>query len=141
MKFFFPLLLLLSVGITTAKADSLRLRDGVTLTGRYLGGTQTDVWFQQQGSMPDVIPIGAVEALTFGPVPIGRPAASLTPAWRPSSTSPSSTNGVATTDARLVKRNCAGGFGLNPQKSKSSLLILNRSSSTVSSRPGVEGCR
>ena len=52
------------------KADVLQLKDGSIFTGRYLGGTQSEVWFQRQGvGAADSIPTSMVEALKFGPVP------------------------------------------------------------------------
>jgi hypothetical protein len=76
------LLFLLLLCAMVARADSLRLHDGTELVGRYLGGTQTQIWFERQGSLvttPDVIPTALVEALKFGPT-------TATPAASPSST-------------------------------------------------------
>jgi hypothetical protein len=62
-----------------AQADTLKLHDGTQMVGRYLGGTQDQIWFERQGQMvttTEAIPTSAVEALTFGPTtaaPASRP--------------------------------------------------------------------
>jgi hypothetical protein len=47
-----------------ALADTLELKDGSILEGRYLGGTQTSVRFESKGQVK-VIPLGDLLALTF----------------------------------------------------------------------------
>lgn len=79
MKTLFASLLL--IGIQTARADTLRLHDGTELVGRYLGGTQTQIWFERQGSLvptTDAIPTNLVEAIKFGPT-VENPTATPSP--------------------------------------------------------------
>ena len=63
------LVVLMFLCLAVAQADTLRLHDGTELVGRYLGGTQTQIWFERQGMVAttEVIPTAAVEALKFGP--------------------------------------------------------------------------
>jgi hypothetical protein len=64
--FKFALLAMVAVGL---KADVLQLKDGSIFNGRYLGGTQSEIWFQRQGmGAADSIPTSMVGALKFGPV-------------------------------------------------------------------------
>ncbi len=58
---------------SAASADTLVLRNGVTLTGTYRGGTNTEIWFQQPGAVPAVISTSSIETLTFGPASGGLP--------------------------------------------------------------------
>jgi hypothetical protein len=52
-----------------ARADSLQLKDGTTYLGKYLGGSQTEIWFHRQGEpVPDSVPVTVVQALRFGPI-------------------------------------------------------------------------
>jgi hypothetical protein len=63
------LVILLFLCALIARADTLRLHDGTELVGRYLGGTQNQIWFERQGSLvptADAIPTALVEALKFG---------------------------------------------------------------------------
>jgi hypothetical protein len=59
---------------SVASADTLVLRNGVSLTGTYRGGTNTEIWFQQPGAAPTVISTSSIETLTFGPASGGLPA-------------------------------------------------------------------
>jgi hypothetical protein len=59
--------------VSAASADTLVLRNGVTLTGTYRGGTNTEIWFQQPGAAPTVISTSTIETLTFGPASGGLP--------------------------------------------------------------------
>lgn len=52
----------------TARADELRLTDGTKLSGWYVGGTQTDIWFQPVDQAARSIPLEMVDALTFRPL-------------------------------------------------------------------------
>jgi len=56
--------------------DVLRLRNGTEFTGRYIGGTKTEIWFEREGmvSTTEVIPTSLVEGLKFEPG-AGSPAA------------------------------------------------------------------
>src|SRR6266581_587499 len=73
MKLVFRIVLL-AVAAIGLKADVLQLRDGSTFSGRYLGGTQTEIWFQRQGvASADAIPTSMVEAVKFGPLAGGLP--------------------------------------------------------------------
>ena len=53
-----------------AHADILKLRDGRTISGQFLGATRTEIWFQRDlpgeviGTM--AYPIAHIESLTFG---------------------------------------------------------------------------
>ena len=77
----FSFLLLLS---ELARADMLRLRNGIEFTGHYVGGTKTEIWFERQGMVNtlEIVPTSLVEALKFEPG-IGSPAGALPPAQRP----------------------------------------------------------
>jgi hypothetical protein len=75
MKHFVVVVILLFSCALTVHGDTVRLRDGLELVGRYLGGTQTQIWFERQGlvTTTEVIPTALVEALKFGPT-IANPA-------------------------------------------------------------------
>ena len=83
---------LLAVVAVGLKADVLQLKDGSIFNGRYLGGTQSEVWFQRQGvGAADSIPTSMVEALKFGPVPGNMPIpGSIEPIARPACRPPAS---------------------------------------------------
>jgi hypothetical protein len=53
------------------RADSLKLRDGRTLSGQFLGATRAEIWFQRDvpGEVlgKEAFPVMQVESLTFGP--------------------------------------------------------------------------
>jgi hypothetical protein len=54
-----------------ASADTLRLRDGRTLSGQFLGASRSEIWFQRDvpGEVlgKEAFPVMQVESLTFGP--------------------------------------------------------------------------
>lgn len=58
---------------TAAIADTLVLRNGVTMTGTYRGGPNSEIWFQQPGAAPTVISTSTIETITFGPASGGFP--------------------------------------------------------------------
>src|SRR5690349_5314744 len=49
-----------------AHADTLRLRDGTVMVGTYVGGTQTEIWFQRNPSGAEAFPLYVVESVRFG---------------------------------------------------------------------------
>ena len=64
---FRTILLILALGaasVGSAVADTLELRDGKVLTGKYLGGTQSQIRFEVAGKV-EVIPVDQVLAITF----------------------------------------------------------------------------
>ena len=67
------MLYLILLAPAAANADELRLRDGVTISGNYLGGTQKEMWFQRSTGGTEMIPLFLVESLKFdgvlGPIP------------------------------------------------------------------------
>lgn len=62
------------------RADVLRLRNGTEFTGRYIGGTKTEIWFERDGMVntTEVIPTSLVEGLRFEPNAVS-PATAQTP--------------------------------------------------------------
>jgi hypothetical protein len=64
-------LLALLLCVFALNADSLKLRDGRTYDGQFLGATRSEIWFQRDGEHDFmgtlVVPVGQVEALTFSP--------------------------------------------------------------------------
>lgn len=82
----------LFAGVLPASADTLELKDGRVLNGRYLGGTAAQVRFEINGNV-EVFRVSEIVALTF----TGRSSVS---AARPASPAASSApGGVASTDA------------------------------------------
>ncbi|MBZ5544618.1 MAG: hypothetical protein LAO07_13200 [Acidobacteriia bacterium] len=73
----------------TAWADTLELKDGRLLQGKYLGGTQDTLRFQVQGNI-EVYRVADVLALTFGEASVGtstpasQPAPQAAPSAQPS---------------------------------------------------------
>ncbi len=63
-------LALFTLMCVTAEADMLKLRDGRTVAGQFLGATRTEIWFQRdvpgEGMGTMAYPIAQVESLTFG---------------------------------------------------------------------------
>jgi len=61
---------LISLTCIVAFGDTLKLRDGRSIPGQFLGATRTEIWFQRDlpgevmGTM--AYPIASVESLTFG---------------------------------------------------------------------------
>jgi hypothetical protein len=76
MKYFLRAAALLSVLAFFAKADTLRLRDGTVIVGSYVGGSQTEIYFQRSPAGAEAFPLFAVESLRFGNL-IGSSAPSL----------------------------------------------------------------
>jgi hypothetical protein len=66
MKYFLRAATLLSVLASFAHADTLRLRDGTVIVGSYVGGSQTEIWFQRSPAGAEAFPLFAVEGLRFG---------------------------------------------------------------------------
>src|ERR1700674_793435 len=68
---FMRVLLLIGVMCMAGRADTLRLRDGRTLSGQFLGATRAEIWFQRDvpGEVlgKEAFPVLQVESLTFGP--------------------------------------------------------------------------
>jgi hypothetical protein len=56
----------LAVFASLAHADTLRLRDGSVIIGNYVGGSQTEIWFQRSPAGAEAFPLFAVESLRFG---------------------------------------------------------------------------
>jgi hypothetical protein len=57
---------LLGCAVSFAQADTLRLRDGMVIVGTYVGGTQTEIWFQRSPAGAEPFPLFAVESVRFG---------------------------------------------------------------------------
>jgi hypothetical protein len=66
-------LALIGVMCIAGRADTLKLRDGRTLSGQFLGATRAEIWFQRDvpGEVlgKEAFPVMQVESLTFGPGP------------------------------------------------------------------------
>ena len=78
----FRVLMLFVLTLAAARADVLRLRDGSVLVGNYVGGTQTEVWFQRSPAGAEAFPLFAVESLKFGGVLGFAPSYQPGNAWR-----------------------------------------------------------
>ena len=65
-----------------AQGDVLRLRNGTEFVGHYIGGTNTQIWFQRDCMVntTEVIPTSLVEALKFEPSGVNSAAAQASPA-------------------------------------------------------------
>jgi len=73
MKFAVSFLLALTFCMAPLRADSVQLHNGVQYVGKYIGGTETEIWFQPIGVSPAparAIPTASIQSLTFGPVPV-----------------------------------------------------------------------
>jgi hypothetical protein len=83
MKFFTLSVLMLCIS-GLVKGDVLRLRNGLEFTGHYIGGTNTEIWFQRDGMVPttEVIPTSLVEGLKFEPGAVSPAAAQAAAAKR-----------------------------------------------------------
>jgi hypothetical protein len=66
---FFTLSMLVCCLSGIVRGDVLRLRNGTEFTGRYIGGTKTEIWFEREGMVntTEVIPTSLVEGLKFEP--------------------------------------------------------------------------
>jgi hypothetical protein len=64
-------LALMGLMCLTAQADTLKLRDGRTFSGQFLGATRSEIWFQRDvpGEVlgKEAFPVMQVESLSFGP--------------------------------------------------------------------------
>jgi len=64
-------LALIGLMCIAARGDTLKLRDGRTLSGQFLGATRAEIWFQRDvpGEVlgKEAFPVMQVESLTFGP--------------------------------------------------------------------------
>ena len=94
-----------------ARGDVLKLRDGRTLAGQFLGATRAEIWFQRD--MPgevlgkEAFPILQVESLSFGPH--GQTAHFRKPLILESCALSSSFNGSSSASSRRaskLKRSC-----------------------------------
>jgi hypothetical protein len=68
MKHMVGMLTLLLMSGLNAGADELRLTDGTKLTGWFLGGTPSNVWFQTLDAPAKSFALEIVDALTLGPI-------------------------------------------------------------------------
>jgi hypothetical protein len=90
--------------VASAAADTLELRDGRVLQGRYLGGTQAVMRFEVNGNV-QTFSVNDIVALTFtqgggGSASVPPPAASLAPSPAPvAQAQPVSSNGMVTIPA------------------------------------------
>jgi hypothetical protein len=57
---------LLGLVFSGAQGDALRLRDGRTIMGSYVGGTAKEVWFQSNAVSAEAYPTFLVESVRFG---------------------------------------------------------------------------
>lgn len=82
---FFTLGVLVCCLSASARGDVLRLRNGTEFTGRYIGGTKTEIWFERDGMVntTEVIPTSLVEGLKFEPGAVSPAAAQVSrpPSW------------------------------------------------------------
>lgn len=67
MKALVQSIVLLGLAFSAAHADILRLRDGRTIFGSYVGGTPAELWFQSNAVSPETYPTLLVESVRFGP--------------------------------------------------------------------------
>jgi hypothetical protein len=74
------LYLLVFVLVVTTRADTLRLRDGSTVTGNFLGATADDIRFSVNGEVQHYARAD-VAGIEFGPAPIDTPGISSEPDW------------------------------------------------------------
>lgn len=108
MKDFTRKYLLTAMGVillsATAWADTLELRDGRLIQGKYLGGTQETLRFQVQDKI-EIYRVGDVIALTFGATSVGasssapQPAAQVAPPVKPAAVAAAPTSAPATAPA------------------------------------------
>jgi hypothetical protein len=66
--------------VLTTRADTLRLRDGATVTGNLLGATADDIRFSVNGEVQHYARVN-VAGIDFSPAPIDTPAISSEPDW------------------------------------------------------------
>ncbi|MGH8101280.1 MAG: hypothetical protein ACREIW_08275, partial [Chthoniobacterales bacterium] len=63
---FLRIAVVLGILASFGRADSLRLRDGTIIIGNYVGGTQTEIWFQRSPAGAEAFPLFAIESVRFG---------------------------------------------------------------------------
>jgi hypothetical protein len=94
------------------RADTLKLRDGRTLSGQFLGATRAEIWFQRDvpGEVfgKEAFPVMQVESLTFGPNAQAGAAHFQKPLMLENCTFRSSFSGNSRRAAGLI-RSCASG--------------------------------
>jgi hypothetical protein len=73
MKTAFTLFLALGA---LAQADTLRLRNGETLEGRFISGSETGIWFETPLHEAAVYPLALVESVSFTGGAAGTPSTS-----------------------------------------------------------------
>jgi len=89
-RFLIAAVLCLAVGVAPALADTLEMKDGRVIQGKYVGGTQNNVRFMVDGRI-QLFPVADILAITFGEE-APKPAASTAP---PKSTAATSTQTAA----------------------------------------------
>jgi hypothetical protein len=72
--------LLTLILVLTTRADTLRLRDGSTVTGNFLGATADDIRFSANGEVQHYTRVN-VAGIDFGPAPIDATAIGSEPDW------------------------------------------------------------
>ncbi len=50
----------------SAQADTLRLRNGTTIEGKFVSGTEKGIWFERGAEGTALYPLSFVENLSFG---------------------------------------------------------------------------
>jgi hypothetical protein len=50
----------------SVKADTLRLRNGTTIEGKFVSGTEKGIWFERGAEGTALYPLSFVENLSFG---------------------------------------------------------------------------
>jgi hypothetical protein len=73
MKTLLRSVVLLGFVFSAARGDILRLRDGRTIMGSYVGGTARELWFQSNAVSAEAYPTLLVESLRFGSTTSGGP--------------------------------------------------------------------
>jgi hypothetical protein len=74
VKHFFFVLLALSL-VSWAHADTLRLKNGQSIEGSFLGGNTRQIMFLGPDGQPRTFALGDIESLTFAPTPAPGPTA------------------------------------------------------------------
>ena len=83
------LLCVLVLCAVSVQADTLRLRNGTTIEGKFVSGTEKGIWFARGAEGTALYPLSFVENLSFGAfTPYSKnqkqdekPTASRTPGW------------------------------------------------------------
>ena len=57
---------LLLLCLVAARADILRLRNGATIEGKFVSGTEKGIWFERAPEGSALYPLSLVEGVTFG---------------------------------------------------------------------------